>query len=199
MVDAGIQEVIDVDDDDTVRRRNQKWPATGEGRADAKKSKFDWVPVGAPSKQVEETMKRVISSADITGAHDPERVNREAAKLGLRAGWSMDLTTTYRQGCRWDFSKVHMRNKSFRRVIEEKPLMIIGSLPCADMGQFTHWSSKKMSWEEVQRGVRETEAHVKLCCRLYQLQSQAGRYFLHEHPQGSMCWQMKEMQQLLAT
>jgi len=59
--------------------------------------------------------------------YSPPRVAIEGAKLGLEAGPSIDLTYLEEDGNPCDFNDPRMRNKTIRRVIEEKPFVVITS------------------------------------------------------------------------
>ena len=61
----------------------------------------------------------------IAEAYSPPRVCAKAEEMGLKAGVSMDLTTTDEDGKPWDFSSPEMRNKSKMKVDEEKPEMLV--------------------------------------------------------------------------
>ena len=39
----------------------------------------------------------------------------------------------------------------------------------------------------------EAKEHVRFCLRLYKIQIENRRYFVHEHPAGAASWQMAEM------
>ena len=45
--------------------------------------------------------------------------------------------------------------------------------------------------------LREAKEHMKFCIELYRLQLSAGRYFIHEHPEGASSWYMHETVKLL--
>ena len=53
-----------------------------------------------------------------------------AREMGLRAGWSFDLTTTDDDGRAWDFNSVEMRNRAIHKVLKDRPLLLIGSPMC---------------------------------------------------------------------
>ena len=54
---------------------------------------------------------------------------------------SMDITTVNEQGVQWDFTDVEMRNEAFRKIVAEKPFLLMGAHPCAS------WRSKSnASW-----------------------------------------------------
>ena len=45
--------------------------------------------------------------------------------LGLNE--SMDITTVSEQGVQWDFTNVEMRNQAFRKIVAEKPFLLMGA------------------------------------------------------------------------
>ena len=77
-----------------------------------------------------------------------------AKKMGLRAGWSLDLTTTDENGNAWDFNKVAMRNKAARKLIEDKPRLLIGSPICTPFSQMNNINYSRMTREEVEQEPR---------------------------------------------
>ena len=44
-----------------------------------------------------------------------------------------------------------------------------------------------------QKRLAVAKNHVKFCVEVYRMQIQAGRFFLHEHPDSSTSWQMPEV------
>ena len=44
----------------------------------------------------------------------------------------MDITTVNERGVQKDFTNVEMRNKAFRKIIAEKPFLLMGAHPCAN-------------------------------------------------------------------
>ena len=46
----------------------------------------------------------------------------------------------------------------------------------------------KMPEEERDRRIEYGRKHLKFCTQLYEIQWQAGRYFLHEHPDTAISW-----------
>ena len=57
---------------------------------------------------------------------------------------SMDITTVNEQGVQWDFTDVEMRNEAFRKIVAEKPFLLMGAHPCAI------WRSKSnASWSRM--------------------------------------------------
>ena len=54
-----------------------------------------------------------------------------------------------------------------------------------------------MPVEVVHERFRRARAHLQLCTKLYAIQIQQGRYFLHEHPAGATSWNEKCIQGIL--
>ena len=90
---------------------------------------------------------------------------------------SMDITTANEQEVQSDFTDVETRNEAFRKIVTEKPLLLIGSTSVCQM-EFeierelvSHDAERKMT------SCTESECTCKL-------QHDEGRYFLHEHCQS---------------
>ena len=112
---------------------------------------------------------------------------------------SMDITTVNEQGVRWDFTNMEMRNQASRKIVAEKPFLLMGAHPCAN------WRSKSnVSWTRMTRREKDDElhrarVHMQFVCRMYKLQHDEGRYFLHEHCQSELTWRkdcVEEIQEM---
>lgn len=55
----------------------------------------------------------------------------------------------------------------------------------------------KMSAEEVQRRPAYGRTYLEFCAKLYAIQWRAGRYLLHEHPEGASSWQERCITKML--
>ena len=117
--------------------------------------------------------------------------------MGLRAGWALDITTRDKDGREWDFNQLEMRNRAVRRDLQDKPLLFIGSPMCTAFSQMNNMNYHKMDPAEVQRRMEYGRRHLEFCTQLYNIQWEAGRYFLHEHPAGASSWSEKCIQKLL--
>ena len=155
--------------------------------------------IGKLGKQLEKCMDKNLNimNVDIAEIYSTPRISSTANSMGLKGGWSLDLTTTDVDGAPWDFSKLDMRNRALRLLLTTKPVLLVGSPPCTDMGIFRHANFPKMNPDEVLRRKSAAEMHIRFCCKLYEIQRAAGRYFLHEHPQASACWTMPQVERLL--
>ena len=62
-----------------------------------------------------------------------------------------------------------------------------GPAECAE--RLNNINHAKMSPEEVKTRFQYARRHLEFSVKLYKMQLDAGRYFLHEHPQGASSWQ----------
>merc|ERR1711884_92933 len=139
---------------------------------------------------------KAVEEMEVAEVYSVPRVTTAAAKMGLKAGWALDLGTTDEQGRPWDFTKVEARNRATRRVIEDRPLVLIGSPPCTDWSTLMNLNWDRMDPERVAERKRLARIHLEFCAKLYKIQHDAGRYFLHEHPHSAASWHEEVIKQL---
>ena len=142
-------------------------------------------------------MAELKKTMDVAEVYSPPRGVEMARKPGFRAGWSLDLTTMDEEGRPWDFNQVHMRNMAVRKLLSDKPRLLIRSPMCTALCSFNNINYKNMNPEEVQQRVQYGRQHLEFCTKLYELQWKEGRYLLHEHPQAVTSWNEKCMTKLL--
>ena len=116
------------------------------------------------------TMAQMREQMDVAEVYSPPRVVEMAKKMGLRAGWSLDFTTTDDEGNPWDFNKAHMRNKVVRKLLTDKPRFSIGSPMCTAFSAMNYINHARMSPTEVQQRFAYGRRHLDLCMKLYELQ-----------------------------
>ena len=82
----------------------------------------------------------------VTEVYSPPRVTCMAERLGLVPGMAFDLTQVDPDdGKPWDFNDVRKRNKAYRYVARNKPLLLIGSPMCAAFSQLQAFNFAKMT------------------------------------------------------
>ena len=87
--------------------------------------------VNTITKQLEQTMLHtLIAQMDIAEFYSPPRITSMASRMGLRAGWSMDITTHDTDGRPWDFNNPEMRNRAATNEFNDKPMLRNGSPMC---------------------------------------------------------------------
>jgi len=133
---------------------------------------------------------------DVAEMYSAPRVTAEAKDMGLRPGFAMDLTTVDEEGNPWDFSIKAQRQKARERVEKERPMLLIGSPMCRMFSALQNLSKEKRDEEKWRREYVQALVHLNFCAELYEMQWQAGRYFLHEHPAGATSWRTKKIQEL---
>ena len=121
----------------------------------------------------------------ITGVFSPSRVVMQGIKVGLSAGSSMDLLTG------WNFEMKADRDRALTQIEEEKPMLVIGSLPCIYFSMLQELKKFSMRHDErwLARFNDNLKAidHIKFSIKLYIKHIDAGRYWLHElHGQRSL-------------
>ena len=149
------------------------------------------------SSQLDKIMfQLMVSAMDVAEFYSPPRIAEMAARMGLRAGWSLDLNTQDSDGRWWDFNNKEMRNRAVRRILTDKPLLLIGSPMCTIHSAMNNINHAKMPRQVVQERFEYARRHLQFATQLYQLQIQGGRYFLHEHPQSASSWQEQCIQEV---
>ena len=101
---------------------------------------------------------------------------------------NMDITTVNEQGVQWDFTDVEMRNKAFRKTVAEKPLLLMGAHPCASWRSKSNASWSRMTQREKDDVLHRARVHMQFVCRMYKMQHDECRYFLHQHCQSELPW-----------
>ena len=138
-----------------------------------------------------------LYNVDVTEIFSPERVALVCKIFGLVPGSSLDLKSG------WDFDLEQDRRKAEKIVREEKPDLLIGSPPCtyfSILQGLNKWLNRgNPEWlEAFEMNRQKAIRHIRFCCKLYRIQMDAGRYFLHEHPWSAGSWGLDEIEQLLS-
>ena len=117
--------------------------------------------------------------ADPSGLRGPPSVVVAALAQESDAG-AIDFTTADEFGFNWDFSNVASRNRAFRLVCEEKPLMLIGNAtPSASSIQARRAGDGKLLCE-LEGEEERVKVHRRFLGQLSRLQHRQGRYFVHD-------------------
>ena len=72
--------------------------------------------------------------------------------------------------------------------MQEKSFLLVGSPMCAHWSRIMNLNWPKMSASEREKVLNDARIHLRFVCRLYRLQHDSGRYFLHEHPSTATSW-----------
>ena len=133
---------------------------------------------------------------DVTEIFSPARVTQVCEEEGLTPGTSMDLTTKDEHGRWWDFNDPEMRRAAERKIVEEKPPILIGTPVCTDWCSMQAVNIERLGPVEWNRRMTRARTHLNFVCRLYRLQASEGRYYLHEHPATATSWQLPNIEGL---
>ena len=139
----------------------------------------------------------LFEQMDVAEVYSPPRIAEAAQRMGLRAGWSLDLITCDENGRSWDFNCPTMRNAAARKVLQDKPRLFIGSPMGGPSSTLNNFIYSRMTNEEKQQGIAYDRKRLEFCARLYDLQWKEGRDFLHEHPESATSWQEECIVKLL--
>ena len=69
------------------------------------------------------------AEVDIGEIYSPVRVVGEAVSMGLRRGFSLDLTAKRADGTAWDFSKRSCQRDALALINATRPFCVVGSPP----------------------------------------------------------------------
>ena len=107
---------------------------------------------------------------------------------------SMDITTVNEQGVQWDFTNEEMRN-----IVAEKPFLLVRAHPCASWRSKSNASWSRMTQREKDDELHRARVHMQFVSRMYKLQHEEGRYFLHENCRSELPWRkdcVEEIQEM---
>ena len=152
---------------------------------------------GIGSKLNREMLTMLTTRMDVAEVYSPARVAQMARQMGLRGGWSLDLTTEDADGRSWDFNQLEMRNRAVRKVPKDRPRLLIGSPMCTGYNVMNNINYARLSQEEIDEKMKYARLHLEFCIKLYRIQMRESRYFLHEHPQSASSWQEEAIMKLL--
>ena len=122
-----------------------------------------------------------------------------AATMGLRAGWSLDLTTVDPDDGRpWDFSDPEKRAKARKMLERDGPVLLVVCPMCSAFSVLQElFNYPRMSAHHVESKLSEGLDHLRFAVELCIRQHNAGRLFLFEHPHNASSWSTKALNILM--
>ncbi len=117
--------------------------------------------------------------------------------MGIIPGFALDLTTTDEHGVPWDFDVADRRAEARRKVETERPMFLIGSPMCTAFSTWQALIEQNRDPDVVRREYTRAMVHLRFICEIYALQTECGRYFVHEHPACARSWGEECIQDLL--
>lgn len=174
------------------RRQEERGEESGDKRPKAEEAQGTKREGGEESEERQTVRRRLnrvqdAGQVDVAEIYSPPRVTTEAKKYQLRAGEAMDLTTG------WNFDTKEDRARAEEYVRTQKPKLLVGSPMCTMFSQlqkFTPWTPDK------QRKADRDRRHMQFVVKLYRIQAEEGRLFLHEHPAHATSWKIPEVERL---
>ena len=131
--------------------------------------------------------------------HNKRLEDRVAGDGYLGLDERMDITTVNEQGVQWCVTNVETRNQAFRKIVAEKSFLLMGAHPYANWRSKSNASWSRMTQREKDDELHRARVHMQFVCRMYKLQHDEGRYFLHEHCQSELPWRkdfVEEIQEM---
>ena len=86
------------------------------------------------------------------------RMVEAARRIGMEAGFALDLTNVDEEGNQWDLSKTKMRTKALQLLDEKKPVILIVNPPCTMLSSLQQLNIAKMKDET--KPVRQTRWRI---------------------------------------
>ena len=106
-----------------------------------------------------------------------------AHRIGMRAGWSLDLQAGYDQTGRATRAWANKQLKA------DDPWLTFTCPPCEPMSQLNiGLNYPKTPIDTVTDKLDAGLEHLNYAMEICELRHQANRYFLHEHPRGCASW-----------
>ena len=145
---------------------------------------------GAFKRENRKAYNRIVSEL-----YSPPRVTRMASALPsfkVLPGYAFDITVNDPEdGEPWDFDVRAKRDKARMLLREQKPLFVVGSPMCTAWCTWQRLNKLKRDPETCRRERVRARLHLDFVMEIYREQIDAGRFFLHEHPDGSDSWTEK--------
>ena len=96
-----------------------------------------------------------------------------------------------------DLSQPAVQSRVKKLIRDTKPFCVIGSPPCTAFSPLQEISRAKRDPQKMKRQLDAAREHVRFCAEIYRYQLSQRRHFVHEHPEKSTAWKMKEIVELM--
>ena len=123
---------------------------------------------------------------DVCEIFSVPRVTKRAWKHRLRGGWSLDVKNMCPVSQKkWDCRVAADRDWALRRLRRDRPAVVVVSPPCTLFSQLQHLSPYGLPEVRCPDRWREAVLMLEVALEVCELQRQAGRGFVLEHPQSA--------------
>ena len=134
---------------------------------------------------------------DVSEVFSPPMIAAMAHEVGLRRGFSLDLTCKRADGSGWNFDSRRHQTEALQLINELRPMLVIGSPPCTVWSNLQKLNKHVPGYaEKLEKGKQRSRRHLTFCVKIYRAQMEQGRYFLHEHLFGAGSWRKDNMEKL---
>ena len=133
-------------------------------------------------------LRKARKEGVISEIFSPPRVAAQAQLVGMRPGFSVDL------------SKDRHVEDLMNLIDTEKPEFLGGSPPCGPFSNLQNLVDARNNVEPKlrEKRLKEGKKHLRTAVKGYRKQLEEGRCFLHEHPKGAKSWEEKCIKDLAA-
>ena len=133
------------------------------------------------------------SQATFMEIYSPPRVARHVESRGFSSAGSFDIIT----GC--DLLAWTGRSKVMRTLASRRPLFLVSSPPCTMYSELMRlWNKKKMKRAVRIHRQREADLMPDFGMGACEIQHNAGRFWVHEHPWRASSWKRGSVPRLLS-
>eukprot|EP00973_Karenia_brevis_P069242 9627401-Karenia_brevis.AAC.1 len=124
-------------------------------------------------KEVEEEMKNE-GKQDLQG-HQQEIKRWPRCILNLVSRrWALDLHTCDEDGREWDFNYADMRDRAYKKVAADKPLLVVLSPMCAPFSMLQNINYAKDEPDKVRKKIRYGIRHLAFAMKICRIQLEQG-------------------------
>ena len=139
-----------------------------------------------------------IVQKHVSEVWSPPRVTALAKQYGLNPGSAYDIETSDSNGSPWDFDIPEQRNQCVRKILDQRPAFLIGSPMCTAFSILQGLNKARMDPDKYEAMWNKGVRHMIFAVKLFRIQAESGRFFLHEHPASASSWKLPEMVALMA-
>lgn len=155
--------------------------------------------LGGNSQKYRLEKSRAIKAV-VSEVYSPPRVAaavKVLPELRLIPAFALDLTTADVDGSLWDFESRVMRERTLRKVREERPQLLIGSPMCTAFSIWQRINNLIRCPVTVAAEKMRAVEHLTFSVEIYREQMRHGLYSVHEHPAYATSWQEEVIKSLL--
>ncbi len=168
--------------------------------AEAVEEKFQAEEVELTLREKDEIANLLLhlSAVDVMEVFSPKRFTALAGAFGLKPGVAVDLEELKPGGEDfWDLDRQGDVEEVEKLIDLEEPRLLTGSPPCEAFSRLLNISKHRRSPEAIQNQKDVGRRRLHVAIKFYRKQHEAGRYFLHEHPDSAESWKDGEMMNLM--